>query len=71
MSKEADSAVLAFETELARRLSAAYVSTQLQLSLPYAYNRYAKDQPVGEYWLHLARRVIAEQSQGVESPQFH
>jgi hypothetical protein len=48
---------LAYELELARNLATAYIATEQGIGLDYARKKYA-DQPVGEFWISLARMVM-------------
>lgn len=49
----------AYVTDLAEKLCAAWLSTQMSITLPHAYKAYVKDtnEPIGEYWLSLAEHV--------------
>jgi hypothetical protein len=49
------------EVRLGRNLAAAFIATRQGIGLDYARKKYA-GQPVGEYWIALARMVIADQS---------
>jgi len=49
------------EVQLGRNLAAAFIATSHGIGLDYARKKYA-DQPVGEYWIALARTVIADMS---------
>jgi hypothetical protein len=48
--------------ELARRLSAAYISEKLDVSLNSAYTKYTKDMQPGQYWIDLAIMVTSNQA---------
>lgn len=49
------------EVQLGAILAAAFSATYQGIGLDYARKKYA-GQPVGEYWIALARKVIAAQS---------
>jgi hypothetical protein len=48
---------LAYEQALARNLATAYIATEQGIGLDYARKKYA-DQPLGEFWISLARMVM-------------
>ena len=52
------------EVNLARNLAAAFICARTGIGLAYARKTYA-DEPVGEYWIALARMVIADDSRHV------
>jgi len=56
------------EIQLGRNLAAAFIATCHGIGLDYARKKYA-DQPVGEYWIALARKVIADLSNRPEAPE--
>jgi hypothetical protein len=56
------------EVQLGRNLAAAFIATCHGIGLDYARKKYA-DQPVGEYWIALARKVIADLSKRPEEPR--
>lgn len=45
------------EEVLGRNLAAAFIATQAGIGLDYARKKYAHE-PVGEFWISLARMVI-------------
>jgi hypothetical protein len=47
------------DDQLARNLAAAFIATCHGIGLDYARKKYAAE-PVGEYWIALARKVIAD-----------
>ena len=47
------------ELELARNLAAAFIATSHGIGLEYARKKYAHE-PVGDYWITLARIVTAD-----------
>ena len=49
------------EVQLGRNLAAAFIATCHGIGSDYARKKYAS-QPVGEYWIALARKVIADLS---------
>ena len=49
------------ENQLARNLAAAFIATCHGIGLDYARKKYAGE-PVGEYWIALARKVTADLS---------
>jgi hypothetical protein len=49
------------EDQLARNLAAAFVTTCHGIDLDYARKKYSGE-PVGEYWISLARKVTADLS---------
>jgi hypothetical protein len=60
---------LAYELELARNLATAYIATEQGIGLDYARKKYA-EQPVGEFWISLARMVIEQLgNRGVPEPR--
>jgi hypothetical protein len=50
------------EVQLGRNLAAAFIATCQGIGLDYARKRYPS-QPVGDYWIDLARKVIADTSE--------
>jgi len=56
------------EVRLGRNLAAAFIAACHGIGLDYARKKYA-DQPVGEYWIALARMVIADQSKRAVQPE--
>ena len=56
------------EVQLGRNLAAAYIAACQGIGLDYARKKYA-GQPVGEYWIALAHRVITDVSQRSAQPQ--
>ena len=56
------------EVQLGRNLAAAFIATSHGIGLDYARKKYA-DQPVGEYWIALARTVIADMSNRPTQPE--
>lgn len=57
----------AFIAELARRVYASVSSMQYGVSVRQAYDRYAKGQKVGEFWLQQAEIIWANWSERVRS----
>jgi hypothetical protein len=55
------------EIQLGRNLAAAFIATSHGIGLDYARKKYAGG-PVGEYWITLARMVIAEMSNRPAEP---
>jgi hypothetical protein len=49
------------EVQLGRNLAAAFIATCHGIGLDYARKKYTS-QPVGEYWIALARKIIADRS---------
>ena len=45
------------EERLGRNLAVAFIATRERIGLDYARKKYA-DEPVGEFWISLARMVI-------------
>ena len=59
---------LAYGLELVRNLATAYIATEQGIGLDYARKKYT-DQPVGEFWISLARMVIEQLgNRGVPAP---
>jgi len=56
------------EDPLARNLAAAFIATCHGIGLDYACKKYAAE-PVGEYWIALARKVTADLSKSRVEPQ--
>ena len=56
------------EVRLGRNLAAAFIAACHGIGLDYARRKYA-DQPVGEYWIALARMVIADQNNRPAPPE--
>ena len=56
------------EVELGRNLVAAFIATSHGIGLDYARKKYA-DEPLGEYWITLARMVIADMSNRQAEPE--
>ena len=56
------------EDQLARNLAAAFIATYHGIGLDYARKKYAGE-PVGEYWIALAREVTADLSKSPLEPQ--
>ena len=56
------------EDQLARNLAAAFIATCHGIGLDYARKKYAGE-PVGEYWIALARKVTADLSKSRVEPQ--
>jgi hypothetical protein len=56
------------EVQLGRNLAAAFIATCHGIGLDYARKKYA-DQPVGEYWITMARKVIADLSKRPTQPE--
>src|SRR6266849_6333107 len=56
------------EDPLARNLAAAFIATCHGIGLDYARKKYAGE-PVGEYWIALARKVNADLSKSPLEPQ--
>ena len=56
------------ENQLARNLAAAFIATCHGIGLDYARKKYAGE-PVGEYWIALARKVTADLSKSPLEPQ--
>jgi hypothetical protein len=57
------------EMQLGRNLTAAFIATCQGIGLDYARKKDAS-QPVGEYWIALARKVI-KGSRGCQKPEGH
>jgi hypothetical protein len=55
------------EVQLGRNLAAAFIATCQGIDLDYARKKYA-DEPLGEYWIALARMVIADTSERPARP---
>jgi hypothetical protein len=55
------------EVRLGRNLAAAFSATCHGIGLDYARKKYA-GQPVGEYWIALARKVIADMKESQAQP---
>jgi hypothetical protein len=55
------------EVRLGRNLAAAFIAA-CHIGLDYTRRKYA-DQPVGEYWIALARTVIADPSNCPAPPE--
>jgi hypothetical protein len=55
------------EVQLGRNLAAAFIATCQGIGLDYARKKYTS-QPVGEYWIALARKVIADTSERPARP---
>jgi hypothetical protein len=55
------------EQALGRNLAAAFIATRLGIGLDYARKRHAHE-PVGEFWLSVARMVIDQMAQQVAPP---
>jgi hypothetical protein len=56
------------EDPLARNLAAAFIATRHGIGLDYARKKYAGE-PVGEYWIALARKVTADLNKSPLEPQ--
>ena len=56
------------EDPLARNLAAAFIATRHGIGLDYARKKYAVE-PIGEYWIALARKVTADLSKSPLEPQ--
>lgn len=56
------------EVRLGRNLAAAFIATCHCIGLDYARKKYT-DRPVGEYWIALARMVIADQNNRPAPPE--
>jgi hypothetical protein len=52
---------------LGRNLAAAFIATQQGIGLDYARKRHAHE-PVGEFWLSVARMVIDQMAQQAAAP---
>ncbi len=50
------------EQSLGRNLAAAFIATRLGIGLDYARKRHAHE-PVGEFWLSVARMVFDQMAQ--------
>ena len=55
------------EQALGRNLAAAFIATRLGIGLDYARKRHAHE-PVGEFWLSVARMVIDQMAQHAGPP---
>ena len=55
------------EQALGRNLAAAFIATRLGIGLDYARKRHAHE-PVGEFWLSVARMVIDQMAQQAAPP---
>jgi hypothetical protein len=49
------------DVQLGRNLAAAFIATTHGIGLDYARRKYAGE-PVGQYWIELARRITSELS---------
>ena len=56
------------ENQLERNLAPAFIATCHGIGLDYARKKYAGE-PVGEYWITLARKVTADLSKSRLEPQ--
>ena len=56
------------EVQLGRNLAAAFIATSHGIGLDYARKKYAEE-PLGEYWISLARMVITDMSDRPAEPQ--
>ena len=56
------------DVQLGRSLAAAFIATQQGIGLDYARKKYA-DQPVGQYWIALARQVATDMSKRAVAPE--
>lgn len=56
------------EARLGRNLATAYIAACHGIGLDYDRKKYA-DQPLGEYWVTLARQVIEDLSHGPVEPE--
>jgi hypothetical protein len=56
------------EVQLGRNLAAAFIATCHGIGLDYARKKYAGE-PLGEYWIVLARKVIADLSNSPVAPE--
>jgi hypothetical protein len=61
-------AILNEEVQLGRNLAAAFIATSHGIGLDYARKKYA-GQPVGKYWIALARKVIADTNNSPVEPE--
>jgi len=52
---------------LGRNLAAAFIATCHGIGVDYARKKYA-DEPVGEYWIALARKVTADMGKSAARP---
>ncbi len=55
------------EQALGRNLAAAFIATRMGIGLDYARKRHAHE-PVGEFWLSVARMVIDQMAQQAAPP---
>src|ERR1700674_4376744 len=56
------------EVQLGRNLAAAFIATCHGIGLDYARKKYA-GQPVGQYWIALARMVTTDMSKSAIEPE--
>ena len=56
------------EVQLGRNLAAAFIATCHGIGLDYARKKYAGE-PVGAYWIALARKVIADVGKSPVEPE--
>jgi hypothetical protein len=56
------------EVQLGRNLATAFIATCHGIGLDYARKKYAGE-PLGAYWIALARKVIADLSKSPVEPQ--
>ena len=56
------------EEVLGRNLAAAFIAICHGIGLDYARKKYAGE-PVGDYWIALARKVIADLSESPVEPE--
>jgi hypothetical protein len=56
------------EVQMGRNLAAAFIAAQQGIGLDYARKKYA-DQPVGQYWIALARKVATDMSTRAVAPE--
>jgi hypothetical protein len=56
------------EVQLGRNLAAAFIATCHGIGLDYARKKYAA-QPVGQYWIALARKIARDMSMRAVEPE--
>jgi hypothetical protein len=56
------------EVQLGRNLAAAFIATCHGIGLDYARKKHA-GQPVGQYWIALARKVATDMSKRAVEPE--
>jgi hypothetical protein len=57
------------ELQVARYLASAFIAQSHGIGMDYARKKYAH-MPVGDFWVYIARQVIAHMAQRAEQPDF-